>query len=200
LINLAFGQHYGLPTPALDVTRDARVALWFALHSITGVGPNTSVVSPASGSDGVVYVIAGDPGQYFGEKLTGEKALRPHRQRGGFLASNWGNSKNRVARYVVCAIYFPHTMLLDLAPVLPTAERLFPGPTEDPFVALIQQMARRDKHGSTALQEIAEHVYWIEPKTDRDGREASRAGEPRATTVELERLARSGDAEAGLRS
>jgi hypothetical protein len=96
-ISLAFAQHYGLPTPALDVTTDFGVALWFALHTLTGSGGTTKVGLP-SGGEGVIYVIAGGAGEYFGEDLPNLTALRPRRQHGGFLASNWGNSKNRVAR------------------------------------------------------------------------------------------------------
>jgi hypothetical protein len=85
-VTLAFAQHYGLPTPALDVTTDFGVALWFALHTLMGSGGNTSV-RPASGGEGVVYVIAGGRGEYFGEDLPDLTALRPRRQHGGFLAS-----------------------------------------------------------------------------------------------------------------
>jgi TPR repeat protein len=188
LINLAFAQHYGLPTPALDVTRDVGVALWFALHSIKGSGANASVVEPAYGGDGVIYVIAADRNMYFDDQLTGENAVRPHRQQGGFLASNWGNSKNRAARYLAAAVYFPHSLLLEVVATLPTAEHLFPGPSEDPFVSFLQDVAWRKRRGSAALQQIADHVYWIEPRTVRGALDQG----------ELERRARDHDVVAAL--
>jgi len=169
-IALAFAQHYGLPTPALDVTTDFGVALWFALHTLSGSGGDTKV-GLASGGEGVVYVIAGGRGEYFGEDLPHLTAIRPRRQHGGFLASNWGNSKNRVARYLVGAVYFPHSILMEIVSELPTGEYLFPGPNEDSFVGLLQRVAWYERHGSEALTEIAAHVYWVHPADQSEANE-----------------------------
>jgi len=161
-LSLAFAQHYGLPTPALDVTTDIGVALWFALNTLTNAGDGNTVPAGAAGGEGVVYCIASEKGQYFGKDLKDLVALRPQRQYGGFLASNWGNSKNRVARYIIGAVYFPHEIAREITSELPTAEYLFPGPYEDKFVAMLQEVAMYRRHRSAALAAIAEHIYWVE--------------------------------------
>jgi hypothetical protein len=194
---LAFAQHYGLPTPALDVTSDIRIALWFALFNFTGSGAMR--VTPAQGGHGVVYVIAADKQQYFSEATLTTHALRPERQRGGFLVSNWGNSKNRVTRYLVGAIYFSHSLRDELHGELPSAQHLFPGPEDDGFVRRIQRVAWHERHGSALLAEIADHVYWVEGSPSPGlGVPLEDLGDSRSD-AELERTAESGDAEAGYR-
>lgn len=199
-VTLAFAQHYGLPTPALDVTSDAGVALWFALHTFSGSGVLTAAA--ATGGDGVVYVIAGERGQYFDEGIVPTHALRPRRQHGGFLASNWGNSKNRVVRYLVGAVYFPHELLLQVVHELPTAAFLFPGPREDRFVKRIQQIAWHERHGSPVLAEIAANVYWVDepasPAPDNGGVTLNDRDDSR-TDDQLREAAEGGDMAAAYR-
>jgi hypothetical protein len=54
-VAIATLQHYGLPTTALDVTHDPRIALWFALHTVTRVG--ATLQHERSPDDGYVYVL-----------------------------------------------------------------------------------------------------------------------------------------------
>jgi TPR repeat protein len=77
------------------------------------------------------------------------------------MVSNWGNSKNRAARYIAAAVYFPVEIREELASSLPSTEVLFPGPPEDEFVSVVQALARGKRVRSDAVDEITAHVYWV---------------------------------------
>lgn len=160
LLALAFAQHYGLPTPALDVTTDLEIALWFASHRLLHADMNLLRHEKAHHPEAVIYVIAVEEGQYFDHTIT-PGAIRPGRQRGGFLASNWGLSRNRAARSLVGALYFPPELADQLGPRLPSAGSLFPGPTEDPFVETLLTLRSRQAD-LPSLSRILDLVYWVE--------------------------------------
>lgn len=163
---LAYAQHYGLPTPALDVTTDIGVALWFALHRLRKTGENALSITPATDGDGVLYIFAADSRQFFDHQLTGDRALRPLRQHGGFIASNWGNSKNRTAAYLAAAIYFPHGLLSEISEELVAGDLLFPGPRYDPFLRQLQQLVTRQSTINAAYHELAAAVYWVDSHSE----------------------------------
>lgn len=152
LVTLAFAQHYGLPTPAVDVTASANVALWFALNNLVLKSGGVATATPNDAGTGVVYVIAADRAQYFDNGLTRETALRPIRQNGGFMASNWGHCKNRVTNQLIGAVYLSDATEAELRARLPLGGALFPGPTEDAFLALIQRLSTQQRQGSPALE------------------------------------------------
>ena len=126
LIKLGLAQHYGLPTPALDLTRDPTIALWFALHELRPTKPG--VFQPerlASDAMAVVYVFAMDNSIGFSGELGDYPSARPSRQKGLFIPISWGWARNRAARYLVTAIYFKGAIREDLDS-LPVTIQAFP--------------------------------------------------------------------------
>src|SRR5207248_10746322 len=78
-------QHYGAPTPYIDVTRDIRVAEWFAFNRIkvedTGLATN-GVVDPPYRDPAVLVFLALDglaPVVDTERLTTPHESLRPHR-------------------------------------------------------------------------------------------------------------------------
>jgi len=140
--NLAFGnvrrnlvlQHYGAPTPYIDVTRDIRVAEWFAFNKMT-VEPNglsTSGMLPTPFSDSAIYAFLVPEGlvpMVETESLvTPDQALRPHRQNCAVLGGAGNLYRNAASRFIGLKIKFAD----GFRPMgLPTARHLFPGPDED---------------------------------------------------------------------
>jgi hypothetical protein len=156
LIKLALAQHYGLPTPALDMTCDPSIALWFALHELRpdapGVFREERVTSDATA---VLYVFAVDHSIAFSGELGELSFARSSRQKGLFVPISWGCARNRAARYLVTAIYFKGAILEDLH-FLPIAEQLFPSATDD---GLLANAARFLRIRNGLSSELNEHLY-----------------------------------------
>jgi hypothetical protein len=92
---MAIAMHYGFPTASLDVTPDADVALWFALHAIERDShdriryvPNPSLAGSAGGPSVYVYLQPRDRAEYPTIDLTSIPVLtgRAHRP---FVQSAW---------------------------------------------------------------------------------------------------------------
>jgi hypothetical protein len=85
---LARLQHYGIPTPALDVSFDPYVALWFATHQLIVDRKSRTGFYEKSGHEGVVYVLK--PAEHEIADLRRQHivplgGLRGHRQEGALL-------------------------------------------------------------------------------------------------------------------
>jgi len=130
-------QHYGCPTASIDITSDAKVALWFALNTRkSNNGKVTFEPFRWSGSDPsqwpTVMVFSLNPRHPFldtGTILNESSVLRPQRQNCGILGGAGNLARNYGARYI--------SFKIRLAPVTDwsselSAEYLFPGPDEDP--------------------------------------------------------------------
>ncbi len=165
--NLGFGnvrrnlilQHYGAPTPYIDVTRDIRVAEWFAFNKITvePTGLSTSGMLPAPFSGSAIYVFFVPEGlapMVDTEHLvTPDQALRPHRQACALLGGAGNLYRNAVSRFVGLKIKFAD----GFRPTgLQTARHLFPGPDEDDMLKRILALYK-------APDDLPKHfpVYWF---------------------------------------
>jgi hypothetical protein len=152
-------QHYGAPTPFVDVTHDVRIAEWFALHQISvqedGLSSGGMVDPPYREPaifvfltlDGLVPIV--DTGQL----TTPEEALRPHRQACAVLGGAGNLYRNAASRFIALKIKFADAF----RPAnLPTARHLFPGPDEDPMLKrLLDQF---EAHSATSR---LFPVYWF---------------------------------------
>lgn len=127
-------QHYGAPTPFLDVTYDIRVAEWFALNKVEinedGLS-NSGPVEPPFNAPAIYVVLALEglaPLVNTHELVTPEEALRPHRQACALLGGPGNLYRNSISRFIGLKIKFDNSFKPS---GLPSANYLFPGPQED---------------------------------------------------------------------
>lgn len=161
LIKLALAQHYGLPTPALDVTSDHLVALWFAFHRLRVAAQGQLTIERIpDDSVAVLYVFDVPQGWAFSGELTDVASVRPSRQHGAFVPISWGLRRNHAARYLVGALYFRGALASEFAEELPTGEMLFPAAAEDPITETIDMFARFAPD-NRLLEELRNHVYTV---------------------------------------
>lgn len=138
----ALAQHYGLPSVGLDLTDDAEVALFFALHSYKRYDAVAAALNVGAASyqrvgkdaQPVVYMLGTrdlhtlDDSRAFPSWV---RAARPTRQNAFFFSAGWGASPNRAAEYIVAALYLQDHENWDLRL---TPRDLFPSSHEDRFL------------------------------------------------------------------
>lgn len=127
-------QHYGAPTPYVDVTHDIRVAEWFALNDLAilsdGQLKSEIVKAPFRKPAIFVFLVLGDLSPIIDTQdlVEPSKSLRPHRQCCALIGGAGNLYRNAASRFVAVKIKFSDGFF----PVgLPTADWLFPGPDED---------------------------------------------------------------------
>ncbi len=127
-------QHYGAPTSYIDVTRDIRVAEWFALNRISighdGLSISDRVERPHRTAAIFVFTVMDGlaPVVDTASLTTEEEALRPHRQACAVLGGAGNLYRNAASRFIALKIKFSEAFEPS---GLPTARHLFPGPDED---------------------------------------------------------------------
>jgi hypothetical protein len=141
-------QHYGAPTPFIDITYDIRVAEWFAFHKVYVNPTGLAVTTRQAGAfdKSVIYVLLAlddlTPLAKTSELVSESEALRPHRQVCGLLGGAGNLDRNAPARFIALKIKFASSFVPQN---LPTADWLFPGPDEDPALAkLLKQDAMNE--------------------------------------------------------
>jgi hypothetical protein len=155
-------QHYGAPTPFVDVTRDIRVAEWFAVNRLQ-IGPegitDTHPVESMSG-DPVIFALLVPAGMgsfaNTDELVEEAQSPRPHRQAGAVIGGIGNLYRNAVSRFVGLKIKFAEGFKPE---GLPTAEYLFPGPEEDPALKKLLASYRPSKDLRKPFP-----VYWLSGK------------------------------------
>jgi hypothetical protein len=160
-LKVALGQHYGLATDALDWTSDPLVALWFALTRLSSGGTGQLEASPVEpDAETVVYVAVREPGHSSRAELADVEMLRPSRQRGWITGTSWGLNSNRVARYLIAAVYIPGSLRDELEPRLPTAKDLFPADPDDRLVGLLHRLCAQVPDSSITA-ELGRDLYTL---------------------------------------
>ena len=126
-------QHYGAPTPFVDVTHDIRVAEWFALNQISvqesGLSTSGMVASPFRASAIFVFLaLDGLAPIVDTERLTTpEESLRPHRQACAGLGGAGNLYRNAVSRFIGLKIKFADSFRPSDLPTIAN----YSGPDED---------------------------------------------------------------------
>jgi hypothetical protein len=136
---VAFAQHYGLATDALDLTEDVKVALWFALTRLDPATENDIVASPVD-EDNVSVLYLFRVGEFDARAIdvVDSPSSRPALQRGWVSSGSWGWRANRAATRLEAAIYFPGSVRNALA--LPATTELFRPPTDEPVTRIAQEL------------------------------------------------------------
>lgn len=169
LTKVAFAQHYGLPTNALDLTVDPRTAMWFASTELT-YEDGRFVANPVSeGNICVIYLLW--PGRNVGHpiKLPSAALIRPRQQDGWVTPSTWGWRANQAAAEIAAAIYFPGSLRPELLSDLPPTERLFPRQADD-LVMMLPAMLASYAQTNPITQEMKENLYRVIPSVAEEQR------------------------------
>lgn len=156
---VAFAQHYGLATDALDLTEDVKVALWFALTRLDAATENDFVASPVD-EDNVSVLYLFRVGEFDARAIdvVDSPSSRPALQRGWVSSGSWGWRANRAATRLEAAIYFPGSVRNALA--LPATTELFRPPTDEPVTRIAQELLERLPE-SVVGAELARALYSI---------------------------------------
>lgn len=129
-------QHYGLYSPVLDLTSDLEVALFFASHKLVG-GKYNFVGS--NHRESILYVFREDKKEmnaYEHERALHElKPLRPVRQ-SCVICTSAPYALNLAADFIIGVIKMDFD---DLLPRKYTVSDLFPGESEDNFLAALKK-------------------------------------------------------------
>jgi len=154
-------QHYGAPTPFVDVTHDILIAEWFALNRVTigADGLSTSGMVEAPFDEPIIYVFLVldglTPFVNTEELVTPEQSLRPHRQACALLGGPGNLYRNAISRFIALKIKFSARFE---PKGMPTFRHLFPGPDED------NTLKRLLKYYETPDNTRLFPVYWFPEK------------------------------------
>jgi FRG domain len=151
LQKMFFFQHYGLPSPVMDITRDLDVALFFANNRLDGRTYFPVGDDPAR----VIYIMVLEPDL---DQFTNSEALcehfhmlRPLRQKCGLISGATAIMRNFYARFVSVRVrLIGHIKHAEYSPTY-----LFPAATEDNFLAALVEY--RAQHEITRVEPFILH-------------------------------------------
>lgn len=164
---MALGQHYGIPTPGLDVTTSLEVAIWFATNEFTKIAEGqaryvpllTNALSSNPASWPTIYIFhpvtwtqAPSIQPIYSIEKLGLDAVRPNQQAAFFFMGGHGTHLNRAAEALVA--------IVRLGPVQWSTglkyRKLFPPPELDPaYRYLLEAKSRYQEHG------VGEILSWV---------------------------------------
>ena len=161
LLALALAQHYGLPSPGLDISDDLSIALFFAMNRFKPKEGSARtllrVPKRIDEAPSVLYVFAVYPRftlNYDDIRPIGFPLGRPDRQRAFFLHTGWGLSTNECARRLIAALYLEPGARF--ATAMTTA--LFPPPQDDAFANFLLTLRPR---ADSPFARYLERLYWV---------------------------------------
>lgn len=146
-IALGFAQHYGMPSIGLDLTKNLKVALWFATNELNIDNGIASTYPIADFSQSTVYIFRCPTDAVFSHKGIKPKFInntRPDRQDAWFSHVGWGLSKNQLASYLVCGIRLSQNILQLFEPDY--AKYLFPPREIDLVLNSFLDIAENEKY------------------------------------------------------
>lgn len=156
---VAFAQHYGLATHALDLTDELRVALWFALTHLARGNGTDYVATPVDADNiSVMYVMRSGEFDSKAIDIVHSSSSRPARQRGWISAGSWGWQSNRVAKHLAAAVYFPGSIRDNLD--LPETAELFSPPDAEHLTLQAYSLCARTLSNPIS-DEMARDLYSV---------------------------------------
>lgn len=156
---VAFAQHYGLATHALDLTDHLGVALWFALtHLGASSGSDFKATPVDPDNESVIYILRSGEFDSRAIDVVRSPASRPARQRGWVSAGSWGWQSNRTAKHIAAAVYFPGATRKDLP--LPTTTDLF-SPPDAEILTIHAEILRTRAPQNPISDEMAHDLYSV---------------------------------------
>lgn len=156
---IAFAQHYGLATHALDLTDHLGVALWFALtHLGASSGSDFTATPVDADNESVIYILRSGEFDSRAIDVVRSRTSRPARQRGWVSAGSWGWQSNRTAKQIAAAVYFPGTTRNALP--LPSTTDLFSPPAAELLTLHAETLRTRAPHNPIS-DEMAHELYSV---------------------------------------
>ena len=114
-IALGLAQHYGMPSIGMDLTKDLKVALWFATNLLDIDDNGLATTYPTTDfSNSTLYIFRCPKDAVFSHKDIKPKYVkntRPDRQDAWFSHVGWGHAKNQLASYLVCGVRLKPSIL-----------------------------------------------------------------------------------------
>ena len=156
---VAFAQHYGLATYALDLTDQLGVALWFALTDLArGTGSDYTATSVDASNASVLYILQSGEFDSKAIDIVHSPSSRPARQRGWVSAGSWGWQSNRAAKHLAAAVYFPGSIRDGLT--LPDTADLFSPPDAESLTLQAHALCTRAPSNPVS-DELARDLYSV---------------------------------------
>jgi len=158
---MSVAQHYGLPTPGLDITDELEVALWFAVKAFDA---NRKTFAPYDWSAmpeeqwPVVYAFSWEPGEYERINAFQELAIQPLRVLQQKCSVLWFGAEEQngavtrlLFRFVLQPGFTPHSRL--------AFGDLFPPPSRDEFYARLLDFKSEHVSNAEELRSVIEYRY-----------------------------------------
>ncbi|MBT2495220.1 FRG domain-containing protein [Microbacterium sp. ISL-59] len=156
---VAFAQHYGLATNALDLTDHLGIALWFALTRLGAASGSDFTTTPVDpDNESVIYILRSGEFDSRAIDVVRSRTSRPARQRGWVSAGSWGWQSNRTAKHIAAAVYFPGAIRKDLP--LPATTDLFSPPDAEPLTLHAETLRTRAPQNPIS-GEMAHDLYSV---------------------------------------
>ncbi|MBL7699099.1 MAG: FRG domain-containing protein [Chitinophagaceae bacterium] len=159
---LGIAQHYGLPSIGLDLTKDVKVACWFASHELkTGDKGVTSAPPLVDFKESTIYFFRCPADAVFSHQHVKPKFVentRPDRQDAWFCHAGWGFAKNQLGSYLMAAIRLDESILSIFKDGYD--HHLFPGREEDLMLNFFLDMRENDSQKGEVARAL-ERIYLL---------------------------------------
>jgi hypothetical protein len=161
-IALGYAQHYGLPSIGLDLTKDLKVALWFASHKMNIQKNGLCELSKLDDfKKSTLFIFRSPKDTVFSHREIKPKKIintRPDKQDAWFCHTGWGDSKNQLATNLCCAIRLDSDILNEFDDNYGAS--LFPNRTEDLVLNYFLDMKNR-KENMNEVKRALNKIYYL---------------------------------------
>ena len=160
-ISLGYAQHYGMPSIGLDLTKDLKVATWFASHKFDNNNGFCTIRKLEDFSHSTLFIFRCPKDTVFSHHKIKPKFInntRPDRQDAWFCHAGWGSSKNQLASYLVCGFRLNDSVFKLFEPSY--SKYLFPSRKEDLVLNFFLEM-KENKKGVGEVKRALDKIYYL---------------------------------------